>query len=541
MGDVMRNKARAVTAWFGDFAEKTFTYPEYQDFITKKNSVGDMSNFDRLKSRLQCKPFTSYIERFKHYYIDTGLLPEEVFQIREQTTGLCLERLGADGARTGPYRLALMPCTGLEAGTGISEMQAWHPGNRLRKRWGGDVCCSGLMNWNTVKCLHSQGVGLTVRATECQILGYDMFQHFSLDETQGTQQLVWRQGEGCAAPLRESFVDAMLAPGDDCNAHVQTINETHFRVRIAAVGSGKDRCASVVTDTAHSEADSGMKLAFMECDEYNQMQTFARVAVTALHGVQIRASIAHMSMCLDTAGGARVIVYPCYPEESQNMNQVWKIAHEKLSWNPQRPGGKLVRAMCLDQKATQENPTRHMKIATCVSKVGQRFEQYDAHKDGTFLLRDRDSGLCLGRVPGAEVTVAVSMVNCGERQRWKFDSGENLLHVETSMCMLLSNGSDDPFFGNCHSFYGIPLRWEIVESIGWIRRKQEWADNGRLRWFERCLDYRPAVPLDVGLLKCDAARASNVSWERVGVFVPLERKLWQRGQRNQTGSARGLL
>ena len=30
--DVMRNKARAATAWFGDFTEKVMTFPEYEMF-----------------------------------------------------------------------------------------------------------------------------------------------------------------------------------------------------------------------------------------------------------------------------------------------------------------------------------------------------------------------------------------------------------------------------------------------------------------------------------------------------------------------------
>merc|ERR1719197_1235839 len=86
--DVMRNKARAVTAWFGEFREKVFTFPEYEDFVSGEMSVGDMSNFDGLKSRLTCAPFSHYINRFSYVYLDGGLIPAEVFQIKEELTGL---------------------------------------------------------------------------------------------------------------------------------------------------------------------------------------------------------------------------------------------------------------------------------------------------------------------------------------------------------------------------------------------------------------------------------------------------------------------
>ena len=75
--DVMRNKARAVAAWLGPFSNKTFgTFPEYEAFFNGENSIGDLSNFGKLKKELQCADFSSYIQRFSYLFLDGGLIPE---------------------------------------------------------------------------------------------------------------------------------------------------------------------------------------------------------------------------------------------------------------------------------------------------------------------------------------------------------------------------------------------------------------------------------------------------------------------------------
>ena len=38
--DVMRNKARAATAWFGDFTQKVMTFPEYEMFTKSLGCLG---------------------------------------------------------------------------------------------------------------------------------------------------------------------------------------------------------------------------------------------------------------------------------------------------------------------------------------------------------------------------------------------------------------------------------------------------------------------------------------------------------------------
>jgi glycosyltransferase involved in cell wall biosynthesis len=107
--DVMRNKGRAVKAWFSEFSEKSFTFPEYRTFVDGEQPLGTFDNFDKLKERQKCAPFSSYIQRFSYVYVDGGLIPPEIFQIREEVTGLCLERLPGEDSSIGAV---MAPCSG---------------------------------------------------------------------------------------------------------------------------------------------------------------------------------------------------------------------------------------------------------------------------------------------------------------------------------------------------------------------------------------------------------------------------------------------
>lgn len=74
----MRNKARAVSAWMQEFTAKPMSFPEYEDIVSGLRPLGDMSNFDRLRKKLQCAPFSHYLQRFSYVYLESGLIPPEV-------------------------------------------------------------------------------------------------------------------------------------------------------------------------------------------------------------------------------------------------------------------------------------------------------------------------------------------------------------------------------------------------------------------------------------------------------------------------------
>ncbi|CAJ1348330.1 unnamed protein product, partial [Effrenium voratum] len=67
--DSMKNKARAVLAWYDEYREKAAEYPamQYVGLLEggKADLNRDVSNFDEVKERLHCKPFAWFLWRFR--------------------------------------------------------------------------------------------------------------------------------------------------------------------------------------------------------------------------------------------------------------------------------------------------------------------------------------------------------------------------------------------------------------------------------------------------------------------------------------------
>eukprot|EP00439_Symbiodinium_sp_Y106_P076391 s2490_g15.t1 len=237
--DVMRNKARAVSGWLGPYANKTFTFPEYNAFFNGENSIGDLSNFEQLRQKLKCAPFSAYLHRFSYIYVDGGLIPQRVFQIQEVSSGLCLEREAKEGRSHG---IVLSPCVGVDGihgrkNQGVLDTQLWHPGNRDRKKEGGP-CCGGLLNWNFLQCLASHGFHSELFTEECVISGHSVHQEFHVPEdrqSEGEGPLTWRE-EMCALPEVKSKEQT---PGElalqSCAVRVQQ-RESGFTLQVEREG-----------------------------------------------------------------------------------------------------------------------------------------------------------------------------------------------------------------------------------------------------------------------------------------------------------------
>eukprot|EP00439_Symbiodinium_sp_Y106_P079919 s735_g18.t1 len=177
VGDTIYNRARAINAWLEEFSAKLDDYP---NFAHRKSSGGanwfgdrvsvsvfsrtgsqttkrvlheDMSTFNNVKKRLNgCRPFAWYLKRFKVVYEDAGLIPPEIFMIREDQSGLCLRYMGGAGTSgSGSEGVRLENCDQ------NNHRFFWHLGNR-NKPFGclghpTMKCCSGLRAWNTDQCL----------------------------------------------------------------------------------------------------------------------------------------------------------------------------------------------------------------------------------------------------------------------------------------------------------------------------------------------------------------------------------------------------
>jgi len=534
--DVMRNKARAVSAWYGDLKNKTFLFPEYAQFASGESHIGDMGNFDRIKSDLKCARFPAYIERFSYIYLDAGLIPPEVFQLREDHTGFCLER---SPQQKPPHSMVLAPCSGDGVHGGpTSELQLFHVANRDRSQQG-SPCCSGINNWNFLQCLDGSGVGSPLRTFECAIAGTNRNQYFHLaDDLPHLGQLVWRNGEACVSPEEPKVADATRSAIDTCLTRVEAVgvdnlgplgnaSPTKFRLRHVHKSSGDAACAVAAGD----------RLAFEKCAEGGAQQMFHATAL--LGGLQVR--VGDGNRCLDAGGGNQLLVYPCYDASAKNPNQIWHIRGGQLAWQAAHNAqGYCVDIAYLQGQLPPVVPTVGTGEAswrTCAPTPGQRLDRHDAHS-GTFLLRNPDSLQCLrSEVPGAPL----QMGPCDEHQRWRaLEDRKQVLHVHSEQC-IAARTQAKPSLTRCTS---APTdhragRYEhvlIVDDPGWIQMQGGWADNGRVRWFEKCIDFQPQSDIQVSLQQCDKTKARNVRWTRIGVRTPPETEIWRNAEKPPPGT-----
>jgi len=86
--EIYINKVRTVETWFDEFKEYYYEAdPAAKNFVP---FMGDLSEREALKKKLQCKPFKWYVEKFRQVFTERHMLPEEVFLIRDTSTSLCL-------------------------------------------------------------------------------------------------------------------------------------------------------------------------------------------------------------------------------------------------------------------------------------------------------------------------------------------------------------------------------------------------------------------------------------------------------------------
>jgi glycosyltransferase involved in cell wall biosynthesis len=533
--DVMRNKARAITAWFGEFRDKVFTFPEYEAFVSGEQSIGDMSNFDQLKSQLTCAPFSSYLNRFSYVYLDGGLIPTEVFQIQEESTGFCLERKAQAQM---PHDTILVPCAGQDENRGpgtISELQLWHGANRDTEQ-DGHPCCSGLMNWNFFTCLDSQGLGARVRTFECAIGGNSPNQVFQITDD---GKLLYRHGEsrsgrlkgGCAAPeapvsghaafTREESTTKVEAFRDPKMNDFRDPDGSTVPAALRLLTEKAGGACAVAAQASGGEADGpGWTMSFEKCNEKNSQEIFY---LKPQHGgYQVSVGSRDSGMCLDSASGSRVLIYPCYGDDVHNMNQVWHIDNGHLVW---RGGDGTLGVDFEASKAESKFEKEHVYLATCASKKGQRIRKHDAVQGGSFALRDEDTGRCLIKVGDG-----LSLGACSSATRFQEDGWQKSLRVEgNDECLDAGYEYKRPTFTRCNAQR--TQRWKVDEQAGWIKVLHGWEDNGRRRFWERCLDSEPAEQVPVSVQPCQAVAERGVRWRRINSRVPPEAELWNKAKK----------
>lgn len=177
VGDAGVNRARAVYGWYGVFTQKLNHYPSFQ---RGNNWYGDISNIKAVGDRLKCRPYAWFLRRFRIIYEDAGMIPKEIFMIKETQSEKCLTYTGHAGTSGNGFGAADMrQCNSAD------HRQFWHLGNRESSS---GKCCSGLRAWNTDQCL-SQIQSPRITTAVCDIAGGRVDEYWALDKGQLTQKL----------------------------------------------------------------------------------------------------------------------------------------------------------------------------------------------------------------------------------------------------------------------------------------------------------------------------------------------------------------
>jgi len=147
------NRARVVAAWYDVFSQK---YPG------RKVPDSEVRNYDEVKKSLGCKPFAYFLYRFRHVYIDGGVIAEKIFHFRDKGTGLCLSFSFG--------KLTAEDCSLASRGQKV-QLANQDPDERDGK------CCSGIRLFGSNNCLDYVKGGIPMPYS-CDITGNNRNQQY---------------------------------------------------------------------------------------------------------------------------------------------------------------------------------------------------------------------------------------------------------------------------------------------------------------------------------------------------------------------------
>jgi len=494
--DVAKNKLRAAAAWMGDFIEKVLDAPEFDDFRTGKKTLGNMSHFDTVKQKLGCSDFTHFLDKFHYIYFDSGYIPPEVYQIQEVTTGMCLERK-PDKDSANP--VFLVPCLPLSEEAVMK--QQWQPSNSKF----GKECCSGVMQWNTLMCLDSQGQGTHLNTWECQVDGMNANQRWEID----AQGQLRRDNHECAGPTAKTA--GRLTHGSSTTSNVAVERIDDFNIRLVSTTTEHGRvCGRPGPDG----------VMFTSCAEWDRDQIFR--LVMAHGGMEVRDAAGH---CIDAAGEHEPLTYVCYKEA--NPNQLWKIEDGRLCLQADSK-------YCVSMRSSSAQTEVNTELVNCDGGPGQKFIQ-DMQSDRTFHLRNPDTDQCLTSGHTVEGAAGPSIVlgPCSPNAVWKqTDSTGGLVYGATRNCLDTAGGSN-PVLYSCYAPVPDTQAFVYDPAAQLIRVKGNKA-GGKHRKFEQCVDVKPKPPQEVEVTSCTSMKKQGVKWRKLNSIVPHEWKIWQKMQQRQS-------
>ncbi|CAK9019224.1 unnamed protein product [Durusdinium trenchii] len=92
--DMLFNQARIIEAWFGPWTDEALKNPRFAEL--RPGSSGDLSEIRSMQENLKCSGLEQFLEIYRMPLEILGLLPHEVYSLRERSTGLCLQEWSKD-------------------------------------------------------------------------------------------------------------------------------------------------------------------------------------------------------------------------------------------------------------------------------------------------------------------------------------------------------------------------------------------------------------------------------------------------------------
>ena len=473
-GSVNTNRYRAAMAWFDDYIEKVQEFPIFHKYAPpSKLQPPDISSITEVKESLQCKPFQWFIDRFSDIYMSAGVLPDQIFRIRDRIANLCLARRNL--GKRDEHDVVAATCSNDDP------MQVWHVGNRK-----GTECCSGLRSYNSMYCLSGGSTG-EVTAVECNTFGKSNEQQVNVT----LEGNVFFSRSSTCATLAASAKDVITqVPCDTKNVLKEftrkEVSGANAQGLFQIIESTTGECLTAFTPTGRDDDFGNIELS--PCVPHSPTQHF-NITDTPMPGAFVIKTFENL--CLDAADGKKILAYSCYDLSTKNEKQFFLFdENDRSVKNMYHPTCWAVPDSRLDLTASQ----LPVWLTGCIVweghvKAEQQFIRVPAKGDAVLI---QSGEWCLSGVRDEEALV---MVKCpsdpktaDDRMLWYFESLERIRNKHANKC-IDGNDHKTPILYPCYANDNDNQEWIDPSSAKLLK-------NNRA---QMCLDYHPVVERQVAV------------------------------------------